>query len=644
MKTRLLHVEDEPTDAELVTLWLQEAGLDWDIVRAQTRDEFVRVLDGGDVDIILSDYRLPAFDGLEALRVARARRPELAFVFFTGSLGEERAVEALKAGATDFVVKTRPDRLVPALQRALKETQERTGRLRAEEALKRREADFRVLFEANPHPMWVLDRETLRFLEVNAAAVEHYGYSRAEFLGMGIQDIRARDESAGDESRAGDEGDQGVLERSGPRRQQRKDGRAIEVEMVAHNLDFEGRPGRLVVAHDGTEKRRLEAQLLQAQKLEAIGQLASGVAHDFNNLLNVITGYGDLLLRKMEPDDAARPRVDQILRATERGAALTHQLLAFSRKQVLEPRVVDLNVALQDIEPMLRRLIGENIDIVARPDPGLGRVRADPGQFEQILVNLAVNARDAMPRGGSLIFETANVDLDETFVRTHPGAVCGPHVRLAVSDTGHGMDSRTVSRIFEPFFTTKPRGKGTGLGLATVYGIVKQSGGMIDVYSEPGHGTSFKIYLPRVDEDASPREGRGEDEEFPGGSETILLVEDDDALRELIREMLAESGYTVLDASGPEQGLAVARSHAGAIDLFMTDVILPRMSGGELATRLQAARPEARVLFMSGYTDEAIGHHGVIGPDIHFLQKPFTQAALLRKLRSILEATPGDRS
>ena len=640
MRTRLLHIEDESTDAELVELWLREAGVDWDVVHAQSRGEMTAALHRGGIDIIISDYRLPSFDGIEALRLAKEQRPEVPFVFFTGSLGEERAVEALKAGATDFIVKSRPDRLVPALQRALNEAKERTARLRAEETLRRREADFRLLFETNPHPMWVLDRETLRFLEVNQAAVEHYGYSRDEFLAMRVDDIRGAGDAEPVEPIADADEGPSRIEHSAPQAHRLKDGRVIDVEMAAHNLEFEGRPGRLVVAHDVTDKRLLEERLLQSQKLEAIGQLAAGVAHDFNNLLNVISGYGDLLLRQLQQGDPGRARIEQILRATQRGADLTRQLLAFSRKQVLEPRVLDLNDVLTGIQPMLRRLIGEHVHIVATLGDGLARVKTDPGQVEQVLVNLAVNARDAMPRGGKLIFETADVEIDESFVRTHPGAPLGPHVRLAVSDTGHGMDAQTVSRIFEPFFTTKQRGKGTGLGLATVYGIVKQSGGLIDVYSEPGHGTTFKIYLPAVQEQAVPWDERAEEPPERGGSETILLVEDDDALRELIREILEEGRYTVLDAPGPEQALAAASSHAGEIHLLMTDVILPQMGGPELAGRLQNARPDLRVLFMSGYTDEAIGHHGVIGPETHFLPKPFTRAALLGKLRDVIESPP----
>jgi PAS domain S-box-containing protein len=624
--TRVLHVEDEVTDSDLVSVWLQEAGLDWEVVRVDTREAFVKAIESGTFDIVLSDFQLPAFNGLEALKETRARRPELAFVFFTATLGEERAVDALKAGATDFVAKERPARLVPALRRAVRESEERAARKRAEEGLRQREESFHLLFETNPHPMWVFDRKSLRFLEVNSAAIAHYGYTRDEFLAMRITDIRP----PADAGRA-----------DGDERHQLKDGRIIDVEVAGHDTEFNGHAGRLVVVNDVTERKRLESQLLQSQKLEAVGQLAAGVAHDFNNLLNVITGYSELLLRSLPETGTDRERTEQVRRAAERGAGLTRQLLAFSRRQVLEPHVLDLNAALADVQSMLTRLIGEDIKIVTSFDRALGRVFADPGQMEQVLVNLVVNARDAMPEGGVLVLETSNVDLDETYARTHPGSTAGPHVRLAVSDTGHGMDDATASRVFEPFFTTKPRGKGTGLGLATVHGIVQQSGGHVDVYSEVGHGTTFKIYLPRVEAPDERPADEAAHVDPHGGHETIVLVEDEDGLRALIREVLEDAGYRVLEAPDPERGLAAVRGEPKGIDLLMTDVILPQMRGNELADRVREVSPRARVLFMSGYTDEAIGQHAVLSPGSQFLQKPFSLAALMAKVRTVLEG-PAD--
>jgi PAS domain S-box-containing protein len=638
---RILHLEDEPTDSELVELSLREAGLDWEIVRVDSRDGLLGALEQGGFDMVVSDYGLPSYNGIEALKEVRARRPDLAFVFFTATLGEERAVEALKAGATDFVVKGGRHRLVPALVRALREAESRAARLQAEDALRQREASFRVLFENNPHPMWVFDRESLRFLEVNGAAVDHYGYSRDEFLAMRIDDLQSAEDRNPRESSQVRIADTKGIVHSGPLRHRAKDGSLIHVMIVAHDLDFTGRPGRLVVAHDVTEQKKLEAQLHQSQKMEAVGQLAGGVAHDFNNLLNVITGYGDLLLRQLGPTHAGIARLQHIRRAAERGAGLTRQLLAFSRRQVLEPKVLDLNAALSDTQAMLSRLIGEHIQVVMSLDPATGPVRADPGQLEQVVMNLVINARDSMPEGGTLILETANVQLDEVYTRTRQDAKPGNYVRLSVSDTGGGMDAETLSRIFEPFFTTKPRGQGTGLGLATVYGIVKQSGGHVDVYSEVGRGSTFKVHLPRVEaDDAAADLGRQDREATLGGSETVLLVEDDDAMRGLTRELLQEHGYVVLEASGPEGAFGIAESHSGSIDLLMTDVIMPKMNGTQLAAQMVTLRPQMRVLYMSGYTDEAIGRHGVIEAGTNFLQKPFTLQALLRKLRAVLD-TPG---
>jgi nitrogen-specific signal transduction histidine kinase/CheY-like chemotaxis protein len=394
------------------------------------------------------------------------------------------------------------------------------------------------------------------------------------------------------------------------------------------------------VAREVTDRKRLEEQLRQAQKMEAVGQLAGGVAHDFNNLLGVITGYGELLARDLGPDHPARRRVEQIRKAADRAVGLTRQLLAFSRKQVLEPKVLDLSAVVADLESMLRRLIGENVHIVTVFGQGLGRVKADPGQIEQVIVNLAVNARDAMPGGGKLIIETADVEIDESYVRNHRYVEPGPFVMLAVSDTGQGMDPDILSRVFEPFFTTKEEGRGTGLGLSTVYGIVKQSGGHITVYSEPGRGTTFKVYLPRVGEKAAEIVATAPPAPPPSGSETVLLVEDADGLRVMIRELLEGGGYTVLEASNPGDALKRAEEHRGPLHVVLTDVIMPGMSGPDLAARLEAMRPGLRLVYMSGYTDEAIGHHGMLDGGTHFLQKPFTSDALLHKIRQVLDQGP----
>jgi two-component system cell cycle sensor histidine kinase/response regulator CckA len=400
--------------------------------------------------------------------------------------------------------------------------------------------------------------------------------------------------------------------------------------------DDAGTPLRAAgVGSDVTDIRALEEQYRQSQKMEAIGQLAGGVAHDFNNLLTVIQGYCGLLAAQFGAGSSQTEDLAEIRGAAERAASLTHQLLAFSRRQVLEPRILDLADSLRAIEPMLRRLIREDIELVIRSPNDIGHVRADPGQIEQVILNLAINARDAMPQGGSLIIELADVVLDESYARQHASAVPGPHVMLAVSDTGIGMDAATLSRIFEPFFTTKEVGKGTGLGLATVYGIAKQSGGNIWVYSEPGRGTAFKVYLPRVDGPVTQPVTHASPSSI-GGSETILLVEDETPVRELVGKVLERHGYRVIGAATPDDAIALSVQESGPIHLLISDVVLPQISGAALAAQLHNTRPEMRMLFMSGYTDSAIVQSGVLDQDTPFLQKPFTPATLARKVREVL--------
>ena len=386
-----------------------------------------------------------------------------------------------------------------------------------------------------------------------------------------------------------------------------------------------------------THQRRLEEQLVQSQKMEGIGRLAGGVAHDFNNLLTAILGYAELMEPQLE-DEGLRSELREIRLAGERAAALTRQLLAFSRRQVMQPRTLDLNTVVSDVEKMLARLIGEDVTLVTRLDPALGSVEADPGQLEQVLMNLSVNARDAMPEGGTLTFETANAVLDADFVAVHPGALPGAYVVLTVTDSGTGMTDEVRGHAFEPFFTTKEKGKGTGLGLATAYGIVKQSGGYITVDSEAGRGTTFRIYLPRVEGTAAVTERTTISSLLPVGTETILLVEDEAGVRRLSLTVLETQGYVVLEAPSGDVALQVARSETGPIHLVVTDVVMPGMNGRELWDRLKVLRPDSRVLFMSGYTDDAIARHGVLEPGIAFLQKPFTPFSLAQKVREVLDA------
>jgi signal transduction histidine kinase/CheY-like chemotaxis protein len=399
--------------------------------------------------------------------------------------------------------------------------------------------------------------------------------------------------------------------------------------------------GAVVVFEDIAERKQLEAQLRRAQRMEAVGRSAGGVAHDFNNLLMVIKGYSDLMLDRLSPGEPFRKNADEIKKAADRAASLTRQLLAFSRMQVLQPKVLDLNAVVAEMGKMLPRLIREDIELTIVTKASLGRVRADQSQIEQVILNLVVNARDAMPQGGKLTIETANVDLDVGYARRHAGVSPGSYVMLAVSDTGVGMDAETQAHIFEPFFTTKGLGKGTGLGLATVYGVVKQSGGWIWVYSELGRGATLKIYLPRVEEVAEEVELSKTVAAPPRGSETILLVEDQDSIRELARQFLEGSGYTVLEARDGSDALEIAERQQGVIDLLVTDVVMPKMGGPELAYCLSTSRPQLRVLYMSGYAEHAgANDHGMAGGDTASLQKPFALDTLARKVREVLDAKP----
>jgi two-component system cell cycle sensor histidine kinase/response regulator CckA len=514
-----------------------------------------------------------------------------------------------------------------------------SARKREENALRASEAHYRALFEQSPLPKFLFDLETRQFLAVNEAAVRSYGYSREEFLGMRLDDIRPRAE--GSELVASADATPLGTTHQGSWKHVKKDGTLIEVGVTAHKFVFEGRPCGLTVAQDFTERNQMELQLRQTQKMDAVGNLAGGVAHDFNNILSVVLSYSQMLAASLQPGDPMRADLEEISGAGERAAALTRQLLAFSRQQILQPRILDLNAVIGGVAKMLRRVVGEDVELTIVAGASLGKVSADPGQVEQVLMNLVVNARDAMPRGGKLTVETGNVTLDAGYASTHANVQPGVYVMLAVTDTGCGMEPHTRDRIFEPFFTTKEKGKGTGLGLSTVFGIVRQSGGNIWVYTEPGEGTTIKVYLPQARAEGGLTTEAPPDLRTRRGSETVLLVEDEEPVRVLIRAILERHGYRVLEAQNGGDALLICEQHKATIHLLLTDVVMPRMSGRQLAQRLFPLRPEMKVLYMSGYTDDSIVRHGVLDSDVEFLEKPITPETLTRKLREVIESQDG---
>ena len=794
---RVLFVEDSPADVELCRRALSSAGYELDAEVVDSAEDFARRLDTGDYDVILSDFNLPAWTGLEALKELRQRRRNIPFILVTGSLGEETAVESIQLGAADFILKDRLVRLPVAVRRAMEEKVLREERVRAEVDLRVSEARYRELFEDSPVALWIEDFSAVKkeidalrelsvtdfdcffsanpdyvvhcaqrivVLDVNAAGVALFEAPDKETLLGGLPGLFAPDsydayqqellaiaegrmqmevESLGltlkgrllrvlvrwsvppghegtldrvivsivdlterveaeEARREASEKLRAILDASPVAitmldlqgrvrswnqgaerifgwsqseafgqplpfvpadktqefeslkartlagesltglelRRQRKDGSPVDVLLsTAPLFAADGAITGLVAALlDITEQKQLQAQLRQSQKMEAVGRLAGGIAHDFNNLLGVIKGYTEIARGSLPAADPLHRPLGEVERAADRAAALTRQLLAFSRQQVLEPRVLNLNESVEGLHGMFERLLPENIEVSPQLETMLGCVMVDPSQLEQVIMNLVLNARDAMPGGGRLMIETHNVELDETYSRAHLAAPPGPYVLLAVSDTGTGMDAEILAHVFEPFFTTKEQGKGTGLGLATVYGIVKQSGGYVWAYSEPGGGSTFKIYLPRVEDKPKAQEAARTPADLACGTETVLVVEDEEGLRRLAREFLETCGYHVLDARDGIEALEIVRRDSETIHLLLTDVILPRLSGRDLAVQLAALRPSVKVLYMSGYTDRAVLQNGVLEPGLAFLQKPFSLRTLAAKIREVLDA------
>jgi PAS domain S-box-containing protein len=635
---RVLIVEDSPDDAEFLLLELARGGYDPSYEQVETEDAMRAALAQPGWEIVVSDYWMPTFTAPAALAVLKSTGLDIPFIVVSGTIGEDAAVEALTAGADDFVVKGKLARLLPAIERGLRECKVRKERREAEESARRANENLRLLIDGvHDYAMYVVGPGGT-VVTWNAGAQRLKGYSAAEVVGKDFSSFYPPEEVAAGKpardlatalarARTAEEG-----------WSVRKDGTRFWASAVLTPLyDVAGaHVGFAKVTRDLTEWRRLEEQFRQAQKMEAVGRLAGGIAHDFNNVLSVILSYAEAIEDGLGPDEPMRADVAEIRKAGDRAAQLTRQLLAFSRRQVLNARVLDLSKTVAGMADMLRRVLGAGISQTTLCASGLWSVKADAGQIEQVVMNLAVNARDAMPKGGKFTVEIANAELDDEYARLHHDLEPGSYVMLAVSDTGTGMDKETLARIFEPFFTTKEPGRGTGLGLATVFGIVKQSGGHIWVYSEPGQGTTFKIYLPKVSGPADAHPSARPPLESVGGTETILLVEDDEQVRAVACGILRRNGYVVLEAPNAGEAMLICEEHGAKIHLLLTDVVLPRMGGGQLAERLLAVRPEMKVLFMSGYTDDAILQHGVLDSGVAYLQKPLTPGALTRKVRDVL--------
>ena len=654
---RILIVDDEENDRQLLQVLLAAEGFIVDA--AGSGAEALAIIAREPPDLILLDVRMPDMDGYQVAETIKSNRAlvPIPIVMVTVEDDRDTMMRALALGVEDFLVKpVHRDELYMRVRNLLRlkaygDHQGRYSQLLEREASARTaaliasEQRYRALFESARDAIAVLTREGV-VREMNQRWEDIVGVSREQLRGRHIRDFAAPGQEAANiesyermvASSGATVASNGAV--SAPLRIATADGSSLIMEFSHAIIEVGGERLVLTIGRDVTEHRQLEEQLRQAQKLEVIGQLAGGVAHDFNNILTAILGFCDLLLMELGPNDVGRTDVFEIKTAGERAAGLTQQLLAFSRKQILQPSVLDINDAIKGMELMLRRLIPAHIDLVVSLQGEIGAIKIDPTQLEQIVINLVVNAADAMPRGGKLTVETSNVHLDEHYRRRHLPVTPGDHVMLAVSDTGVGMDDVTSRRVFEPFFTTKELGKGTGLGLATVYGIVKQSGGDIWVYSEPGHGSAFKIYLPAVTAQLSstvkarrlaPETGAAR------GSETILLVEDDEAVRRLARLILERAGYRIVEAKNPRDAVRVADQFGERIDLLLSDLIMPESEGPPLLDRLVPARPDLRVLYISGYADEAVVRHGVIVEGTPFLQKPFTPLALCGKVREVLD-------
>jgi two-component system cell cycle sensor histidine kinase/response regulator CckA len=642
---RILHLEDDPDFSDLVRSLLEKEGITAQLMVVSGRAEFEAALQKEPFDIVLADYLLPSYTGIEALQFFRKRCRETPFLLVSGTIGEEAAIESLRSGATDYVLKHWPDRLIPALRRAVQEATERKQRRQAETELHRREKYFRALTENTLDILTILTGEGI-YLYNSPSVKRVLGYNPQDLAGHDAfhlvhpDDLQAAEQAF----RLAMEHPERTVRLEFRFRHQDGSWRYLEsigqshlgdpeiAGVVLNSRDISDRKAAECELHD------LEDQLRQSQKMEAIGRLAGGVAHDFNNILTVIHGHASLLVQNGNLTGAPARSANQIAEAAERAAALTRQLLAFSRRQVIQPLPLNMNEVVSNISNMLGRILGEDIALQLNYLQTPAMVHADASMVEQVLLNLSVNSRDAMPKGGLLTIGISVLDVESNHRLSHSEARSGRFVCLSVSDRGCGIAPENLSRIFEPFFTTKEVGKGTGLGLATVYGIVKQHQGWIEVQSKLGQGTTFKIFLPNSDSNPAP-----EDEATPapvrGGSETILVVEDEAPVRDLVCDLLTGYGYRVIQAESGRKALEMWGSCKDEVDLVLTDLVMPgRVNGRELAEKLWAERPQLKVIFTSGYSAEVVGKDFVLRPSINYLQKPYPPNRLAEKVRSCLDS------